>query len=144
MLGEHINDYRCKSAAGRFDELDWDPSVDVSQIGVIAKDGIVTLAGHVPEYAAKHAAEVAAKRVHGVRAVANEIDVRPPEAAHQQDDEEIAQAAISALKWDARIPDDRLQVAVEDGWITVEGSVLRQQQLQAIDSSSITCRESGG
>ena len=114
------------------DELDWDPCVDVSQVGVIAKEGVVTLTGHVTEYAAKHAAEVAAKRVHGVRAVANEIDVRPRDA-NVVDDEEIAQAALHALKWDSRVPDDHLQVSVEDGWVTVEGAVQRQHQLQAVE-----------
>ena len=114
------------------DELEWDPSIDAAQVGITAKDGIVTLSGHVPVYAEKHVAEEAAKRVHGVRAVANEIQVRPTEA-HVRDDEDVAAAAVHALEWDARIRDEQLQVTVEEGWITVEGRVEHQFQKAAVD-----------
>lgn len=114
------------------DELEWDPSVDAAQVGITAKDGIVTLTGHVAVYAEKHFAEEAAKRVHGVRAVANEIQVRPTEA-HVRDDEDVAGAAVHALEWDARVPDEQLQVTVEEGWITVEGRVAHQFQKAAVD-----------
>ena len=88
------------------DELDWEPSVDAAQIGVTAKEGVVTLTGHVPVYSEKHTAEEVAKRVHGVRAVANEIEVRPSDV-HVRDDEEIAAAAVHALQWDAEVPEER-------------------------------------
>ena len=71
------------------DELDWDPRVDAAHIGVAVNEGVVTLTGHVPVYSEKHTAEEVTKRVHGVRAVANEIQVRPADA-HVRDDEDIA------------------------------------------------------
>src|SRR4051794_7444105 len=76
-------------------ELKWEPSVDAAHIGVSVKDGIVTLAGHVTSYAEKYAAERAAKRVHGVRAVANELEVKLP-GSSQRTDEDIAAAAVNA------------------------------------------------
>jgi osmotically-inducible protein OsmY len=114
------------------DELEWDPSIDGSQIGVTAKEGVVTLTGHLPNYSAKQSAEEAAKRVHGVRGVANEIEVRA-EGTHAYDDEEIAAAAIHALQWDAKVPDTQLQVSVENGWIRVEGTVERRFQKRAVE-----------
>ena len=114
------------------DELDWDPSVDASQIGVTVKDGIVTLTGHVPAYTQKHAAGEVAKRVHGVRALANEIEVWPSEE-HRRDDEDIAAAALHALEWNAKVPQERVQVIVEDGWVTLEGKVDWGYQKEASD-----------
>ena len=80
------------------DELEFEPSVNASNIGVIAKDGIVTLTGKVNNYAKKYAASEAAARVAGVKAVTDETKVDLP-LAHQRDDQDIAQAALSALKW---------------------------------------------
>lgn len=114
------------------EELDWDPSVDAAEIGVTAREGVITLSGHVPVYAKKHNAEEVAKRVHGVRAVANELEVRPSHA-HLRDDEDIASAAVHALQWDARVPHEHLQVTVENGWIKVEGAVEQQFQKAAVD-----------
>lgn len=114
------------------DELDWEPSVDAAHIGVTAREGVVTLTGHVPVYANKHTAEEVAKRVHGVRAVANELDVRPDDV-HLRDDEDIAAAAVHALEWDADVPAGNLQVTVREGWITVEGTVEHQFQKAAVD-----------
>jgi osmotically-inducible protein OsmY len=114
------------------DELDWEPTVDAAQIGVLVREGVVTLTGHVPVYAEKHMAEEVAKRVHGVRAVANEIEVRPSDA-HVRDDEDIAAAAVHALKWDAKVPDPHIQVTVEDGWIKVQGTVEQQFQKAAVE-----------
>src|SRR4051812_16435392 len=87
-------------------ELAWEPSVDAAHIGVSVKDGVVTLTGHVPSYAEKYAAERAAKRVQGVRAVANELDVKLPESSRRTD-EDIAAAAVNALKWSILVPADR-------------------------------------
>ncbi len=109
------------------DELDWDPSVEAAQLGVTVHEGVVTLTGHVAVYSQKHAAEEVAKRVRGVRAVANEIEVRPTEV-HVRDDEDIAMAAVHALSWNTKVPDDRVQVTVEDGWVTLEGTVERPFQ----------------
>lgn len=114
------------------DELAWEPSLDAAQIGSTAKDGVVTLTGHVPVYAEKHCAEEVAKRVHGVRAVANEIEVRPLEA-EVRDDESIAAAAVHALRWDSKVPADKIQVVVDQGWMKIEGSVESQFQKTAID-----------
>jgi osmotically-inducible protein OsmY len=114
------------------DELQWEPGVDAAQIAVTARDGVVTLTGHVSVYAQKFAAEEAVKRVHGVKAVANDLTVRPPDSG-QLDDADIAASALHALKWDATVPDDRVRVTVRDGWITLEGAVDRQFQKEAAD-----------
>lgn len=114
------------------DELEWEPSVDAAQIGVISKEGVVTLTGHVPVYSEKHTAEEVAKRVHGVKGVANEIEVRPS-GVHVRDDEDIAAAAVHALEWDAKVPDEKVQISVEDGWIKAEGKVEHRYQRAAVD-----------
>jgi osmotically-inducible protein OsmY len=106
-------------------ELDWEPSIDASQIGVTAKEGVVQLTGHVATYTEKRNAEKVAKRVHGVLAVANDVEVRPPES-HICDDADLAAAAVHALQWDSHVPDDRIQVTVRDGMINLEGTVGRQ------------------
>lgn len=103
-------------------ELEWDPSVDASQIGVTAKDGVVTLTGVVSSFADKMAAERAAKRVYGVRAVANDIEVKLP-GGTERSDTEIAAAAVNALKWDTSVPGEAITVTVRNGWITLEGEV---------------------
>src|ERR1700704_3174059 len=102
------------------EELKWEPSVTAAHIGVSVKDGIVTLTGHVPSYAEKYAAEKAAKRVHGVKAVANELDVKLP-GSSQRTDEDIAAAAVRALKANVSVPADKIKVIVNKGWVTLEG-----------------------
>ncbi len=109
------------------DELNWDPSLGKAQIGVTVHEGVVTLTGHIAAYVQKHHAEEVTKCVHGVRAVANEIEVRPPEA-QVRDDEEIASAAVHAMMWNANMPDQQIQIAVEDGWVSLEGIVEKQFQ----------------
>jgi osmotically-inducible protein OsmY len=103
-------------------ELEWDPSIDATQIGVAAKDGVVTLTGRVASLAAKMTAERAAKRVYGVKAVANEIEVDSP-GSGERADADIAAAAVNALKWAASVPDDRVKVTVRSGWVTLDGTV---------------------
>jgi osmotically-inducible protein OsmY len=103
-------------------ELLWEPSVSEAHIGVTTHNGIVTLAGHVDSFAAKNAAEVAARRVKGVRAIAQEIEVRLPFEA-QRGDEEIASAAKSRLEWDSSVPPDVVKVKVEKGAVTLSGEV---------------------
>src|SRR5438874_3703175 len=97
------------------EELKWEPSVDAADIGVSVKDGIVTLSGHVSSYAEKYAAEKAAKRVYGVRAVANELDVKLP-GSSQRTDEDIARACVNALKANISVPADKIKVTVNKGW----------------------------
>lgn len=104
------------------DELDWEPSLDASAIGVAAKDGVVTLTGNVDSYGERLAAERAAKRVSGVEALANEIGVRLPSAL-VRDDTAIAEAALHALKWNVLVPEDRVRVIVSQGRVTLEGEL---------------------
>ena len=108
-------------------ELEWEPSLDAAHVGVAVKDGVVTLTGHVPSYADKWAAERAAKRVHGVRAVANELDVKLTVEA-KRTDEDIAAAAVNALKAHVSVPADRIKVTVDKAWVTLEGEVDWQFQ----------------
>jgi osmotically-inducible protein OsmY len=103
-------------------ELDWDPSIDATRVGVSVQDGVVTLAGHMKTFAEKAAVERAAKRVAGVRGVVVELDVQL-EPHHQISDAEIAAAVQTAFKWHALIPEDRLHFTVEKGRVTLEGIV---------------------
>lgn len=103
-------------------ELNWDPSITAGHIGVTADKGVVTLSGHVATYAEKHAAEVAARRVKGVKAVAEEIEVRLPDHGRKSD-EEIAAAIIDRLAWDVCIPREKVGVTVEKGFVTLTGEV---------------------
>jgi len=112
------------------DELRWDPAVGRAEIGVAAKDGVVTLSGEVDTFAQKYAAEHAATRVGGVRAVAEELTVKLPTAT-ERSDTDLAHAAVTALRWDVEVPDDRVTVRVEDGWIALEGTVEWQYQRTA-------------
>ena len=113
------------------DELQFEPSIDAANIGVIAQDGIVTLTGKVNNYAEKYAASEAAERVGGVKAVIDETKVDLP-LAHQRDDRDIAKAALSALKWHVWVPKDAIKVKVEQGWVTLEGTVdYKFQQMAA-------------
>jgi osmotically-inducible protein OsmY len=109
------------------DELKWDPDLDDSDIAVSVKDGVVTLAGFTKSYTDRLEAEIAAKRVAGVRAVANDIDVRLP-AIDQRPDPEIARDAVAALKAELPISHDRIKLIVKDGWVTLEGGVEWQYQ----------------
>jgi osmotically-inducible protein OsmY len=109
------------------DELKWDPDLDADDIAVSVKDGVVTLAGFTKSYTDKWEAEAAAKRVAGVLAVANDIEVRLP-AIDQRPDPDIARDAVTALKAQLPISYDRIKVLVKDGWITLEGAVEWQYQ----------------
>jgi osmotically-inducible protein OsmY len=112
------------------DELDWESSLDATKIGVLVDDGIVTLNGHVKSYSEKLKAEKAAKRVFGVRAVVEEIKVKLP-GSDKRSDEAIARAALDSLKWHANVPEDKIQLKVENGWVTMEGKVNWQFQKEA-------------
>lgn len=103
-------------------ELAWDPAINAGAIGIAVDNGLVTLTGHLDTFAQKHAVERAVRRVSGVRGLAIELDVKlAPE--HRRSDSDIAQAAIAALRWNSLVPDDKVQVQVEDGWVTLTGEV---------------------
>ena len=114
------------------EELRWDPAVGNAEIGVAAKDGVVTISGEINTFAQKYAAERAAKRVGGVRAVAEELKVKLP-TTNERSDTQLAHAAVNALRWDIEVPDDRVTVRVEDGWIALEGTVEWQYQKTAAE-----------
>jgi osmotically-inducible protein OsmY len=112
------------------DELEFEPKINAAHIGVTANDGVVTLSGHVLSYAEKFAAEKAAKRVYGVKAVAEELEVKLPGSAVRSD-EDIAASCVAALKFDYAVPNDKVKVVVSDGLVTLEGQVDRQYQKDA-------------
>jgi len=103
-------------------ELQWDPSVDDSKIGVIVHDGIVTLTGEVGSYAGKWAAEDVTKRIKGVRAIANEIQIKI-QGAGMRSDTDIALAAANALQWNVATGTAPIQSVVQDGYVTLSGKV---------------------
>ena len=117
------------------DELKWDARVQPNEIGVAVKDGVVTLTGWVDSYTKKWAAEEAAHRVKGVRAVANDIEVRIPTAA-ERTDADIALAVTRAIEWDAMVPPDKVRVTVSKGWVTLEGSVEWQFEKEAAERAA--------
>lgn len=103
-------------------ELAWDPAINATNIGVMVKDGVVTLAGQLDTFSEKHAVERAVRRVSGVRGIALDLDVKlAPE--HERSDAEIAQAAITAIKLNSLVPDGKVKVEVEEGWVTLTGEV---------------------
>lgn len=114
------------------DELRWDPSIRENEIGVSSKDGVVTLSGVVDSYADKHAAEHAAQRVSGVKAIAEDLTVKLVPTS-KRTDTEIAHAAVTALKWDIQVPDEKIKVKVDDGYITLSGDVEWKFQRDAAE-----------
>jgi len=112
------------------DELAWDPILKVSEIGVTVKDGIVTLSGYVDSYSKKLAVENAAKRVKAVKAVAIDIEIKLP-TDEKRSDADIAAAALTTLKWSRFVPDDRVKLEVENGWVTLEGELEWQYQKES-------------
>lgn len=116
------------------DELKWDPLLTASEIGVSVKNSVVTLSGYVNSYSKKLAAENAAKRVKGVRAVAEDIEIRLGMDG-RRNDTEIAQAALNALKWNTNVPDERIKLKVENGWVNLEGDVDWQFQKSTAENA---------
>lgn len=115
-------------------ELKWDPIVNATDVGVIVKDGVVTLTGHLASYAEKYAAERAAQRVSGVKALAIELTVRLP-ASYERTDADIAMTAESAIEWNAIVPRDKIHPMVEKGWITLIGEVDWDYQRRAAEAA---------
>lgn len=110
--------------------LEWEPSIESTEIGVSVDNGIVTLRGDVHSYTEKSAAERVALHVYGTKAVANDINVRLT-SRYERNDTEIAQAAVSALKWNTMVPADKVNLAVSNGWITLTGTTDWQYQRDA-------------
>ncbi len=118
-------------------ELKWEPGLNAAQIGVAVKEGVATLSGQVDTYLKKLSAERAAKRVYGVKAVAEDILVGPS-PANAKTDSEIAAAALNALKWHAAVQDEKIKIKVEEGIVRLEGEVeweyQRNQASRAVES----------
>jgi osmotically-inducible protein OsmY len=109
--------------------------LDASRIGVAAvQPGVVTLSGTVATYVEKVSAERAAKRVSGVRAVANDIEVRPI-GSMKRTDTDIAQAVLRALEWDIAVPNEKIKARVDNGWVTLDGEVALQFQRAAAENA---------
>lgn len=116
------------------DELDWDPAVNATALGVAVKDGVVTISGHLLTYPEKWAIQKALQRVAGVKAVALELDVRlSPD--HRRSDTDIAQAAEAALEQLSSIPGHAVRVMVDKGWVTLQGELDWDYQRRLVDKS---------
>ncbi|MET3494459.1 BON domain-containing protein [Variovorax boronicumulans] len=115
-------------------ELNWAPEVKASNVGVIAKDGVVTLTGHLASHAEKYAVERAAQRVHGVKALAVELTVKLP-FDNQRTDADIGLAADRALEWNVLVPEDKIHPMVEKGWLTLTGEVEWEYQRSAAENA---------
>lgn len=109
------------------DELKWEPFLNESEIGVAVKNGIVTLSGMVNTFSKKISAEKAAKRVSGVRAVAEDIQVGLS-PTYRKTDLEVAEAVLNALKWHSVVDESKLKIKVEDGSVKLEGEVEWEYQ----------------
>jgi osmotically-inducible protein OsmY len=116
------------------EELQWDPDLDATDIAVSVRDGVVTLTGFVKSYTDKYEAEAAAKRVAGVSAVANDVEVRMP-SVDERPDPEIARDAVSAIKSQLPISSERIKVVVKNGWVTLEGQVEWQYQKNTAENA---------
>ena len=115
-------------------ELEWEPSVNPAHIGVSVKESIVTLSGHVSSYWEKYSAEKAVKRVSGVKAVVNELEVRLP-GSSQRTDEDVARTVLKALEDSIAVPHEKIRVTISKGWVTLEGEVEWQYQKVAAESA---------
>jgi osmotically-inducible protein OsmY len=111
-------------------QLEWEPEIQSQDISVNAKEGVVTFTGFAHNYAEKVAAEKAAKSVYGVKAVANDIEVKPM----TRTDPEIARDVIGAMTLDLSVPDDRLKAGIQNGFVTLEGNVEWHFQREAAES----------
>jgi osmotically-inducible protein OsmY len=116
------------------EELKWDARVQPNEIGVAVRDGVVTLTGFVDSYVKKWAAERAALRVRGVKAVANDVEVRLPSSA-ERTDADIATQVTRALEWDAMVPIEKIEITVSKGWVTLRGEVEWEYQKRAAEQA---------
>jgi osmotically-inducible protein OsmY len=113
------------------DAIKWEPLLNEAEIGVIVKDGVVTLTGTVDSYSKKIEAEAAAKNVAGIKAVVEKIEIKFSSNWAKKDDNEIATEVINALKWNWQVPSDKLKVKVEKGWVTLDGELQWNYQKDA-------------
>ncbi len=111
--------------------IKWEPLLHAAEIGVTVKDGVVTLSGNVDSYSKKFEAEKAAKNIIGVKVVVETIEVKFKSNTSKKDDNEIADEILSAFKWNLEIPDSKIKVKVEKGWVTLEGEVHWNYQRNA-------------
>jgi osmotically-inducible protein OsmY len=110
--------------------IKWEPLLNAAEIGVTVKDGIITLTGIVDSYAKKLEAESAAKRVEGVKVVVEKIEVNFGNNWHKNDNE-VAEEIINAFKWNWEIPEDKIKVKVEGGYVVLEGELEWNYQKEA-------------
>ena len=115
-----MNDHTLRQTI--LEELDFDPSLNAKHIGVVVENGVVTLSGHVSSYSEKSAAEAAVQRIKGVRAIAEEIQVRYPDDKQTSDDQ-IAARALKIMAWNGTVPDGAVKLKVQKGWVTLTGKV---------------------
>ena len=124
------SDHRLQKAV--IEQLDFDPSINSSHIGVTARDGIITLSGHVPSFGERRAAEAAAGTVKGVKVVIDQLAVEIP-AHRQTSDEEVAERAYARLASNLSVPLDRIHLSVENGVVTLRGDVTWHYQRLAAE-----------
>ena len=105
------------------DAIKWEPLLNAAEIGVTVKDGVVTLTGVVDSYTKKTEAEDAAKNVAGVKAVVEKLEVKYNNSWGKKDDNEIANEVLNAFTWNWQVPNDKVKVRVENGWVTLEGEL---------------------
>jgi osmotically-inducible protein OsmY len=111
--------------------IKWEPLLNAGEIGVTAKEGIITLTGTVDSYWKKSEAEVAARNVAGVKAVVEKIEIKFANNSFKRDDNEIATEVVNAFKWNIEVPNDKVKVKVEKGWVTLEGELEWNFQKEA-------------
>jgi osmotically-inducible protein OsmY len=116
------------------DELRWEPDIDSTDLAVAVRNGVVMLTGFVRSYVQKIKAEEVAKRVRGVRGVANEIEVRLP-IIHQRPDPDIARDAVDALRLELPYTSEQIRVIVKDGWVTLEGNLEWHYQKERAETA---------
>lgn len=117
------------------DAIKWEPLLNAAEIGVTAKDGVVTLTGVVNSFAKKAEAEMAAKKVVGVKAVVEKIELKFATDWVKKDDNDIANEVINAIRWNWKIPNDKVKIKVENGWITLNGELTWNFQREALEKS---------
>jgi len=105
------------------DAIKWEPLLSAAEIGVIAKEGVITLTGQVDSYWKKTEAEEAARSVAGVKAVVEKIEIKFANDSFKKDDNEIATEVLNAYQWNVEVPGDQVKVKVEKGWVTLEGEL---------------------
>jgi len=113
------------------DAIKWEPLLSAAEIGVIAKEGIITLTGQVDSYWKKTEAEEAARNVAGVKAVVEKIEIKFASNSFKKDDNDIATEVLNAFQWNVEVPRDKVKVKVEKGWVTLEGELEWNFQKEA-------------